>query len=72
MDVYIFGGFHLQRLRENVYLAPTLGGETKCSLTVGGGPVKTPRGFMDEAVWLPNLPEAELQSMYGHWLNKEG
>jgi hypothetical protein len=32
------GGFQTQMLRENVYLAPTLGRETKGMLTVGKGP----------------------------------
>jgi hypothetical protein len=34
----VVGGFYPQWLRDNVYLVPTLGRETKAFLTVGEGP----------------------------------
>ena len=62
------GGFQPQPLRENVYLASTLGRETRGFLTGGGTPPKVLKAYMDEVVW-PEPPEAERQSLHGHWSN---
>jgi hypothetical protein len=44
------GGFQPQRLKENVYLAPTLGRETKGFLMVGEPPPKVLEAYMSEVV----------------------
>jgi hypothetical protein len=62
------GGLLAQRLRENVYLAPTLGRETKDFFTVGEAPPKVLEAYMGEMVW-PHPPEAERQGLHGHWPN---
>ena len=44
------GGFHPQQLRENVYLAPTLGKETNNFLMVGMALPKVLNAYIGEAV----------------------
>jgi hypothetical protein len=41
----VIGGFQPQQFREDAYLAPTLGRETKGYLIVGWGPAQSPRGL---------------------------
>jgi hypothetical protein len=63
------GGFYPQWLRQNVYLVPTLGRETKGFFMVGGGPPpKVLEAYMGEVVW-PHPPGSERQGLHGHWPN---
>ena len=47
------GAYSPSGLRENVYLAPILGRETKGLLTVREGPPKVLEAYMGEVMW-PN------------------
>ena len=62
----VVGGFQPHRAKENVYLAPTLGRETKCYLTVGQGPCpKSQRLIWVRRRGWPNPSEAERYGFHG-------